>query len=1012
MNWKQALAARFRERLLATDGGVQARPSQHSLPWWSSLLLGTSLVATAAAAQSAVGSVLGEVKIDSDSTALQDVLDSGSTFCGALADIGDLDGNGVSDLAIGAERDNDGGVWHGAVWLALMNTDGTIGELRKISATSGGLGDVLGDFEHFGASVAAIGDVDGDGYGDLAVGSTFADTVVDHSGAVWILFLDVRGAVKSSRKLGEGLAGFAGSIWENEQFGSAVVGLGDLDGNGIPDLAVGAASDGDALTGAQSSLGTAWILFLDSDATVIAQQKIGDKAGPVLGLLDQHDHFGSSIARVGDLNGDGWDDLAVGATGDDDGGTDSGAVWLLGLGPTGATSLIGKLHGNTAGLAGTLQPSDWFGSALASLGDIDGDAAAELAVSAVGDDDGGENTGAVWILHLGADGSVLGHTKISATAGGLTDPLGENAYWGTSLAAVANLDGDDHHELVVGSPSDGDGGLGMGAFWRLSLAPDATVAASVKSSALTSPLLADTLDSSDEFGWSQCVLPDLDADGIDELVVGARSDHDAGGFRGAIWVLTLDSSGDVSTAHKLNALTGELAELLEDGDKFGCAVASPGDIDGDEVSDLAVGAAGDDDGGTDRGAVWILLLNADATLKDVRKLSALEGGFPGLLDDDDAFGSALTAPGDLDGDGVADLIVGAPGDDDGGTNRGALWLVTLLPEGGVKAAHKLSSTAGGFPATLKDGDAFGASVAVISDEDPLLLAAGATGDDAFAPEGGAVWLMRMQAGFDIASAWRLGKSNPAFLDTIELYDRFGSAVAGLGDLDADGVADLAVGAVGTDLGAPSPNGSTGTVWVVLMGQSGGLKAFQRITAGLGGFLGPLDDDDEFGRSLAAICDFDGDGDRDLSVGSPFGTIDSGGIGASGTVWLLRLENGPWKVVGPGLAGGSGKPSLFVDGSLAAGTPVSLSLASGHVSSPTVLILGLSYLGVPFKGGVLVPYPDVLILLTSSALGQATLATIWPAGVPSGFAFFCQWWIPGAGGATGWAATNGLMGETP
>ena len=82
------------------------------------------------------------------------------------------------------------------------------------------------------------------------------------------------------------------------------------------------------------------------------------------------------------------------------------------------------------------------------------------------------------------------------------------------------------------------------------------------------------------------------------------------------------------------------------------------------------------------------------------------------------------------------------------------------------------------------------------------------------------------------------------------------------------------------------------------------------------------------------------------------------------------------------------------------------------TAPAALILGLSQLGAPFKGGVLVPDPDVVIPVTTDVLGQITLASVWPGGVPSGFSFFCQWWIPNVGGATNWAATNGLMGETP
>ena len=88
-------------------------------------------------------------------------------------------------------------------------------------------------------------------------------------------------------------------------------------------------------------------------------------------------------------------------------------------------------------------------------------------------------------------------------------------------------------------------------------------------------------------------------------------------------------------------------------------MANVGDLDGDGVTDLAVGAYCDDDGGTNRGAVWMLFLNADGTVKAHQKISDTEGNFTGMLDDGDCFGCSVASVGDLDGDGVTDLAVGA-----------------------------------------------------------------------------------------------------------------------------------------------------------------------------------------------------------------------------------------------------------------------------------------------------------------------------------------------------------------
>ena len=122
----------------------------------------------------------------------------------------------------------------------------------------------------------------------------------------------------------------------------------------------------------------------------------------------------------------------------------------------------------------------------------------------------------------------------------------------------------------------------------------------------------------------------------------------------------------VDSAQKISATAGNFEGGLDDNDQFGSAAANIGDLNADGVIDLAVGAPLDDDGGTDRGAVWILNLNTNATVKSYQKISDTEGNFSGSLDYGDSFGCSVENANDLDGDGVIDLAVGAYGDDDGG----------------------------------------------------------------------------------------------------------------------------------------------------------------------------------------------------------------------------------------------------------------------------------------------------------------------------------------------------------
>ncbi len=144
-----------------------------------------------------------------------------------------------------------------------------------------------------------------------------------------------------------------------------------------------------------------------------------------------------------------------------------------------------------------------------------------------------------------------------------------------------------------------------------------------------------------------------------------------------MWILFLNTNGTVKAHQKISDTEGGFTGTLDDNDRFGFSAALLGDLDGDGVGDLAVGAYQDDDGGFNRGAVWILFLNTDGTVKTHQKISDTEGGFTGTLDDGDGFAISVASLGDHDGDGVGDLTAGAFRDDDGDTNRGAVWVLFL-----------------------------------------------------------------------------------------------------------------------------------------------------------------------------------------------------------------------------------------------------------------------------------------------------------------------------------------------
>lgn len=142
---------------------------------------------------------------------------------------------------------------------------------------------------------------------------------------------------------------------------------------------------------------------------------------------------------------------------------------------------------------------------------------------------------------------------------------------------------------------------------------------------------------------------------------------------------------------------------------------------------------------------------------------------------------------------------------------------------------------------------------------------------------------------------------------------------------------------------------------------------------------------------------------------PFGTVTAQllSVRIKGS---LTVDETRWLDLGLGLAGTAGVPTLAGDGELIAGQPMSIAVAGALPGAPLSLVVGLSRIDAPFKGGVLVPSTDLLVSgLATDGAGGLLLGTTWPAGVPAGFTFYVQGWIADAAGPLGFAATNGLSG---
>jgi hypothetical protein len=407
----------------------------------------------------------------------------------------------------------------------------------------------------FGTSVAGVGDVDGDGRGDLIVGSRLeANGAISGAGAAHVI----------SGATGATLFKYQGDS-SGEQFGVAVAGLGDVNGDGRPDYAIGARhEDNNGLTNSGS-------VHVYSGATGALLYTVNGDT--------RFELFGSAVAGAGDVDGDGRPDLIVGSPGDNN----------TGLSASGSARVISGATGATLHTFNGLAAADGFGGAVAGAGDVDGDGRADLIVGAAFVDSGPRfNVGSATVFS-GRTGAVL--FSVSGVNSG--DELGR------AVAGAGDVDGDGRADVIVGAP-------GMDVFFQNAGGVE------VISGATRAPLISIYGPSENTgFGGTVASLGDVDGDGRIEVLVGATA-------AGAAWIYSSGGGG---------ALVSVIGTA---GDRLGAAVGA-GDLDGDGRADLLVGAIRSDPNGiVDAGSVRLLY---SSTL-DARPVFT-EGG-PGVVLDGDA----------------------------------------------------------------------------------------------------------------------------------------------------------------------------------------------------------------------------------------------------------------------------------------------------------------------------------------------------------------------------------------
>jgi hypothetical protein len=412
------------------------------------------------------------------------------------------------------------------------------------------------DYASFGFSVGTAGDVNGDGYDDVIVGAPYYDNGNADEGSAFVYHGSASGLSTTPDWTAESNRAFT-------NFGHSVGTAGDVNGDGFDDVVVGAPY-ADHFQGDEGVAyvyhGSASGLSTSADWTAESDQRSA--------------LFGWSVGTAGDVNGDGFDDLVVGALYYDNGQTDEGRAFAY--------------HGSALGLSTAAdwtaegdQTSAYFGNSVGTAGDVNGDGYADVIVGSFGYRP--VYSGAAFAFH----GSALG---LATTPDWTARGDHKNAYFGQSVGTARDVNGDGFADVIVGAPNYDDGPRFEG--WAFAYHGSAAGLSTVAN------WTAESDQRSGSFGWSVGTAGDMNGDGFQDVIVGVLYYDNGQTDEGGAFAYHGSALGLSTTAD----WTAESDEVLTN---FGYSVGSAGDVNGDGFDDVIVGAPYFDNNQADEGWAFV-----------------------------------------------------------------------------------------------------------------------------------------------------------------------------------------------------------------------------------------------------------------------------------------------------------------------------------------------------------------------------------------------------------------------
>ncbi|WP_197169020.1 GEVED domain-containing protein [Novipirellula galeiformis] len=741
-------------------------------------------------------------------------------FGDSIAKVGDLDRNGVTDLAVAVPGDNSEGEGTGAVHIFFLESDGSYSKRTIIPLGAAGIGESA-PYSGNLLKIAPIGDLNGDGFVDLAVSSGEA---LSDATSLHVIYLNSVGTAKSVQSIATGV-------------GEPIAHLGDLGNNGTQELVVRNPKVGHT--------DYFQILSVDSSGAVQKTATISHIASAPL-APDSNDIFGKAITLLGDLDDDGNIEIAVGIQ--RGGNDDEGIVQILSLNAD--FEVLHRTHLTSNFIDYSARHDYGFGNSLVA-GDLDGDGRFELIVgdptlrgrSLADSEPTNDVQGAAYVLFLNANGTLEAAQRYALKS----NSQHADAKYASAMAFLGDLSvdpsGDGSIEIAISASND----AWSGSVEIVSLNADG------------SPVARSEIGPFGVHGQNTrhvTSLGDVDGNGYRDMAVAAGN---------AVQVLFVGPEGRIIT-------TTEIRGDRVGGNGFGTigSLASAGDLDGDGIDELAVGSTFPDVSRFSpdaNGKVQILYLKTDGSLRDFAEIGPTPNLGPDDANFDPAnlnFGRAITTVGDLDGNGVPDLAVSqqeyerkrytGPGALVTDTYDAAIDILFMSSEGSVIDRTSLSGIDAQDLAAIGDLDGDGL----------LEIAVGRNGflDVVFLSSEGE---LRDRKTFDYDLS-KLGTDTSAEL--------FGLAVAAPGDLDGDGVADVLVGAPGrtsTDTTQGFCDVRFGSIHRLLLNADGTVKEQLELKTPEGWSYSDV------GVDLAVLGDVDGEGGVDFVTAAPPRCDSQGGL---------------------------------------------------------------------------------------------------------------------------------------